>query len=95
METRQMTIFSFIFSALTGCNIHFCVSKYSKSIFMWSTIYFILVCEILQLLSKSYQFGQLMESRHPEVTKDPYYVLLFRRRQILILLGSSLWTIKV
>ena len=34
-----------------------------------------------------------LESRHPEVTKNLYYVLSTRRSQIPIFLGSSSWTI--
>ena len=34
-----------------------------------------------------------LETRHPEVTKNLYYVLSTRRRQIPIFLGSSSWTI--
>ena len=33
-----------------------------------------------------------LESRHPEVTKNLYYVLSTRRSQIPIFLGSSSWT---
>ena len=50
METRQMTpFFSSSFSALTVCNIHFYIWKYSKFIFMWS----ILVCKISQFWAKA------------------------------------------
>ena len=40
MEAREMTpSFSSPFSALTVCNSHFCISKYSKFIFMWSILF--------------------------------------------------------
>ena len=59
METRQMIPFlSSTFSALTVSNIHFWIWKYSKLIFTW--FWSILVCKILQLLVKSYRFGQLI-----------------------------------
>ena len=61
METRQMTpFFSSTFSDLTVCNIHFWTWKYSKFIFMWSTLWFILVCKVPQFLAKSYRFRQLI-----------------------------------
>ena len=50
--------FSPLFSALDVCNIHFWIWKYSNFIFMWSTLWFILVCKTPQFLAKSYQFGQ-------------------------------------
>ena len=57
METRQMTpFFSSTFSDLTVWNIHFWIWKYSKFIFMWSLLWFILVCKIPQFLAKSYRF---------------------------------------
>ena len=56
-ETRQMTPpSSSTFYDLTVCNIHFRIWKYSKFIFMWSPLWFILVCKISQLLAGSYQF---------------------------------------
>ena len=55
------------------------------------------------LVSKIPQFGQklpirtahhsFLESKHPEVTKNLYYVLSTRQSQIPIFLGSSSWTI--
>ena len=46
METGQMSrLFSFTFSALTVCNIYFWIWDYSKFIFMWSPLSFILVCK--------------------------------------------------
>ena len=42
------------------CKINFWIWKYSKFIFMWSPLWFILVCKIPQFLSKSYQFRQLI-----------------------------------
>ena len=52
--------FSSIFSALTVFIIHFWIWKYSKFIFMWSPLWYILVCKIPQFLAKIYQFGQLI-----------------------------------
>ena len=57
-DTRKMT--QSTFSALTGSKIHFWIWKYSKFIFMWSSFWSILVCKILQFLTKSYRLGQLI-----------------------------------
>ena len=35
----------------------------------------VLVCENTSILGKSYRFGQSIILWHPEVTKNPYYVL--------------------
>ena len=60
---------------------------------LWS----LLVCKTPHFLGKSYQFRQLLtlfpEGRHPEVTKNLYFVLSTRRSQIPIVLDSSSWTI--
>ena len=48
-------------------------------------------CQKLLTWTAHYTF---LEKRHPEVTKNPYYVLSNRRRQLPISLGSSSWTIK-
>ena len=53
METRQMTSFLSTFSALTVCNIHFCIWKLSKFISLWSLLWSILVCKILQFWTKA------------------------------------------
>ena len=53
-------IFSSTFSALTVCNTHFWISKYSKFIFTWSPGWSVLVCKIPQFLVKSYRFGQFI-----------------------------------
>ena len=45
-ETRQMTLFSSPFWALTVCDFYFCIQKLSKFIFMWSPLWSILVCKI-------------------------------------------------
>ena len=57
-DTRQMT--QSTFSALTGFKNHFWIWKYSKFVFMWSSFWSLLVCKILQFLTKSYRFGQLI-----------------------------------
>ena len=60
IETIQMTpIFSCTFSALTVCNIHLGIWKYSQFIFMWFPLWSILVCKIPQVLGKSHSFGLL------------------------------------
>ena len=83
METRQMTLFfSSTFSDLTVCNIHFWIWKYSKFIFMWSPLWFILVCKIPPRLPIQTAHHTFLESRHPEVTKNLYYALFIRRSQI-------------
>ena len=38
---------------LTVCNFHFCIWKESKLIFMWSPLWFILVCKIPQFWAKA------------------------------------------
>ena len=54
MKTRQMTPFlSSTFSTGTVCNIHFCVWKQSKFIFIWSPLSSILVCKISQFWEKA------------------------------------------
>ena len=54
LETRQMTpFFSSTISTLTVCNIHFCFSKYSKFIFMWSPLRFIMVYKTPQFWTKT------------------------------------------
>ena len=46
-ETRQMTpFFSSTSWAVTVCDIHFCISKMSKFVFMGSPLWSILVCKI-------------------------------------------------
>ena len=95
LKTRQMTpFFSSTFSAPTVCNIPFWIWKYPKFIFMWSPLWSILVCKILQFLAKSSQFGKLkhtfLKSRHPDVTKNLHYVLISRRSQIPIFFGIQL-----
>ena len=51
-----------------------------------------------QFLGKSYRFKDsayytCLESRHPEVTKNIYYVFSNRRSQTPIFIGFSSWTI--
>ena len=54
MKTRQMThFFLSTFSALTVCNIHFYIWKWSKFIFLWSHLWPILVCKIHQFWAKA------------------------------------------
>ena len=89
METRQMTpSSSTTFSTLTVCNIHFCI---------WIHFY---VVPFGQLQSTKYpNFEQklltwiahhtFLESRHPEVTKNSYYVLSPEGSQKK---GISSWT---
>ena len=84
IEARHMNPFSSTFSAFTVCNIHFCIWKWEKFIFMWSLC---LVCCGLwntSILGKSNHFRQpiirtahhtFLERRIPVVTKNPDYVL--------------------
>ena len=57
----------------------------------------ILVCKIPQFFSQELLIWTahhtFPESRHPEVTKNLYYVLFTRWSNIPIFLGSSSWTI--
>ena len=58
--------------------IHFWIWKCLNFAFVWSPRWSILVCKIPQFLPKSYRFRQLitfLESRHPEITNNLYYVL--------------------
>ena len=107
MEARQMTaFFSPTSSALTVYNINFCTWKYSKFIFMCSPLWSILVCcESVAFRQKLRYFtsifdGKLpvqtadhtsLESRHPELTKNPYYVV-HPPEPNTHFLGSNLWT---
>ena len=74
-------------NALTVCNIHFCIWKYSKFISMWFPLRSILVWSV-----KATDRRTFLESRHPGLTKNLYYVLSNYRSQIPISLGSSSWT---
>ena len=75
MEAREMTpFFSSPFSALTVCNSHFCISKYSKFIFMWS-ILFCRTPKFRQTLPIGTAYYSFLETKHPEFTKNSYYVL--------------------
>ena len=60
----------FIYFFHSVCNIPSCIKKWLKFIFMWHSLRSILVCEILQFWAHTF-----LESRHTEVTKNPYYVL--------------------
>ena len=97
MKIRKMNpFFSSIFSALTVCNIHFWIWKYSKFTSMWSPLWSILVCKIpsffYQKLPIRTAHHTFMESRYPEVTKNLYYLLSTCQSQIPIFSGSSSWT---
>ena len=98
IETRQMTsFFSSTFSALTLHKIHFWIWKYLKFILKWSPLWYILILKIPQffggnLLIRTAHHNFLV-SRHPEVTKNLYYVLSTHQRQIPSFLGCSLWAI--
>ena len=78
-EIRQMTpFFSSTFPALTVCNIHFCFWKIVKTYFHVAP--FDPFCSVkfwakaTDLDSPSY-FYIILESRHPEVNKNPFYIL--------------------
>ena len=97
MKTRQMTpLFLSTFSDLTVGNIPFWIWKYSKFSFMWLAPFglFWSVKYLNFWLKLPTQAGHhtFAESRHPEVTKNVYFVLSTRRSQIPIFLGSRSWT---
>ena len=96
METRQMaTFFSYTFSALTVCTIHFWIWKYSKFIFMWSpfcpfwSVKYLNFCPKLPIRTAHHTF---LKSRHPDVTKI-YIMFCSPTGAIIHFLGSSSWTI--
>ena len=63
---------------------------------MWFPRWSILVVKYLNFCQKlpiQTVHHIFLEIRHPEVTKNLYYVLSSRRSQISIFLGSSSWTI--
>ena len=66
--------------------IHFQIHYFGP---FWSVKYLIF-CQKLLIWTGHHTFP---ESRHPEVTKNLYYVLSTRQSQILNFLGSSSWTI--
>ena len=72
------SFFSFTFFALTVCNIHFCIWNQSTFIFMWSpfcpfwSVKYLSFWEKLTIQTVHHSF---LESKEPEVTKNPYYVL--------------------
>ena len=83
METRQMTpFFSSIFSTLTVCNIF--VFETSQNSFLycppfgpfWSVNYL----NFGKKLSIQATHLTFIESRHPEVTKNPNYVYIYRKK---------------
>ena len=99
MENRQINpFFSSTVSALTVCNIHFCIWKYSKFIFMWSPLCSILVCKIPQFFGQKLPIQTahhiFLESRHPEVTKNLYYVCPPAGAKNLCYVLSSRWSQK-
>ena len=68
-------IFSSTFSTLTVCNIRFYITKWSKFIFMWSPLWSVKYLNFGQNLPIQTAHHTFRESRHPEVTKNRYYVL--------------------
>ena len=64
---------------------------------MWSPSWSILVCKNTSIFGQKLPIQTahhtFLESRHPEVTKNPNYVLYSLRSQIPIFLGYSSWTI--
>ena len=80
METRQMTpFFPSTIYALTVCTIHFCTIKNSQNSFscgpsfspFWSVKYL----NYRQKLPVQPPHHTFLESRHRDITKNPYYVL--------------------
>ena len=90
MEIGQMTPF-FPYTIINLFLIFISEFEYEKFIFMWSPLWFILVCK---LFAESYRFRQLiaLESRNPKIIKNLYYVLSTCQSQIPIFLSSSSWT---
>ena len=85
--------FSFPFSALTVCSIHFCIWKWSKFIFMWSPFGLFWFLKYLNFREKLPIFRAhhtYVKSIHPGVTKNSYYVLSPKGSQK----NLSPWTIK-
>ena len=87
-------IFSFTFSAPVVYNIYFCISKYSKFIFMsfpfglfWSVKYL----NFRQKLPMWTAHHTFLESRHPEVTKNLNYVLLSEGSQKKVSAHGAFW----
>ena len=78
METRQKTpFFSSTFSVLTACNIHFLFETSQNSFscgplfgLFWSVKYL----NFEQKVTIRTTHDTFLESRHTEVTKNPYYV---------------------
>ena len=68
------SIFSSTFSALTVCNIHFYISKWSKFIFRVPPLGLFSSIKYLNFGQKL-RIHTFLESRHPEVTKKLYNVL--------------------
>ena len=74
---RNSPIFSSTFSALTVCKIHFYIWQWSKFIFMWSPFNLFWSVKYLnfgQKLPIRTAHHTFIESRHPKITKNPYYV---------------------
>ena len=94
MKTRRMTSFFLsIFSTLTVCYIHFCIWKWSKFILcgppfgpFWSVKCLNFGVK-LPIQTSNHTF---LESRHPEVTKNTYFILSPEGSQ-----GINSWTICV
>ena len=93
METRQITPFSSsTFYAVTVWNIHFYTWKQSKFIFIWAPLgpswsaKYLNIRQKLPIQSIHHTF---LESRHPEVSKNPCHVLSPKWSQTK---GISPWT---
>ena len=99
MKTIQrIPSFSSSFSTLLFYSIVTFISGFENTLnsFSNSLLRSILVCKLPIFLQKILIWTAhhtFPESRHPEVTKDQYYVLFTHCRKIPIFLGSSLWTI--
>ena len=81
METRQMTPFvSFTFFALSVRNIHFLNLKIVKIRFdvvpaPLGPFWYVKYLNFWQKLPIRIIHHTFLESKHPEITKNPYYVL--------------------
>ena len=79
METRQITpFFTSTFCALTGCNIYFCFENSQNSFscaLLFGPFWSVKCLNFEQKLPIRTAHHTFVESRHTEVTKNPYYVL--------------------
>ena len=102
-ETRQMTLFSSPFWALTVCDFYFCIQKLSRFIFMWSPLWSILVCKISdicrwKLQQENFVFFDsgnmhIQESKkaHWRTWKKRFYFFYQVENQVCLISWSLIW----